>query len=733
MRLRHARGLLAGFPGPAVLALEREATLTPDGAIWRLPSVNAAISLKAVLDRAVPHGVLPEERPLARPTPPAAPVAGAAGFDVPNCLLSALLRPAEKRALDLLADWPWLSPEHLQALLGVSRARTAQITSALRDRGLAARVPAANGRLVLTGRGLTLIARRDRTSIGLAKKRWSAAPLDGGAARGWRDVAGRRSRQLLRNIEHSAAVHGFIAALAAQSRALGWELVQRDPPHRASRYFRGDGRLRSILPDAFAQCLQGFFAALVRSAGSRGAMTIVEWQLLRAGILRPPGSSPLLVAQAELLEQRLLEVAPGQPYLLRPDGSLDDDVIRYCNSESFRRLALRSQIGYAYDLRAYLSFLELHGVDWRVATGDDLADYEYWRRQDPGNPKPISTATFERELAAVRRFYAWQLRQGAVVSVPMLDDWVRLPDGTIGPAARPRPRTERSLEKMWLTPRQYRRWRDVGLRGFGVDNLRDSSWRGHNARRNRAFADTLWSSGLRLSEAAALLSREVPAESPGNSFSRGHVAVPVATGTGRDFWLSAEALRAIDAYRASERAAAVDRARRQGRYDDLRGVTVVSPGLVSPDQPSLGDRRRLFIEGEGGLEPASLWLTDSGTPMDQVSWERVFVAANARCASAGVEIHCHPHMLRHSFAFRILTARLASQGLLLVDPFLLVQTLLGLRSLKTTFQTYFKLHPEEHRRYGEALREEDDLDASLNDLLVQIAETRDARGRGGDA
>ena len=272
----------------------------------------------------------------------------------------------------------------------------------------------------------------------------------------------------------------------------------------------------------------------------------------------------------------------------------------------------------------------------------------------------------------------------------------------------------------------------MGLRGYGVDNLRDSSWRGRNTRRNRAFADTLWSSGLRLSEAAALLSWEVPAESPGNSYSHGRVAVPAATGTDRDFWLSAEALRAIDDYRASERAAAVDRARRQGRYDDLRGVTVVSPGLVSPDQPSLGDRRRLFIEGEGGLEPASLCLTDSGTPMDQVSWERVFVAANARCASAGVEIHCHPQMLRHSFAFRIVDACLASPGLRLGHPFMLVQTLLGLRSLQMTLQTYFKLHPEEHRRYGEALREEDDLDASLNDLLVQIAETRDARGRGGD-
>ena len=252
VRLRHARGLLAGFPVPAVLALEREATLTPDGAIWTLPSVNAAITLQAALERAVPHGVLPEERPLARLTPPAAPAVDASGSDVPKWLLPAVLRPAEKRALDLLADWPWLSAEHLQALLGLSRPRMAQITSVLRERRLAARVPSAGGRLVLTELGLTLMARRDRTSIGLAKKRWSAAPLDSGAAGGWRDVAGRRSRQLLRNIEHTAAVHGFIASLAAQSRALGWELVQLDAPHSASRYFRSDGRLRSILPDAFA-------------------------------------------------------------------------------------------------------------------------------------------------------------------------------------------------------------------------------------------------------------------------------------------------------------------------------------------------------------------------------------------------------------------------------------------------------------------------------------------------
>ena len=69
--------------------------------------------------------------------------------------------------------------------------------------------------------------------------------------RGWRSVSGRRSRQLLRNMEHTGAVHGFMAALATQARDLGWETAQLDPPIRASRYFRHFGGMRSVHPDAF--------------------------------------------------------------------------------------------------------------------------------------------------------------------------------------------------------------------------------------------------------------------------------------------------------------------------------------------------------------------------------------------------------------------------------------------------------------------------------------------------
>ena len=123
--------------------------------------------------------------------------------------------------------------------------------------GLATRPAVAGGRLALADRGMALLARRDRASVGVARRRWSVNPIDDAKPMDWRYVSGGRSRQLLRNTDHTAAVHGFLAALARQARALGWETAQLDPPHRASRHFRHQGTLRSVYPDAFGVLRRG--------------------------------------------------------------------------------------------------------------------------------------------------------------------------------------------------------------------------------------------------------------------------------------------------------------------------------------------------------------------------------------------------------------------------------------------------------------------------------------------
>ena len=256
VRLRHSRRRLSQTPAEALFALEREAaSASPDAPVWRLRSVSAAVSLRAAIDRMDRRGALPTERPLTRGAslPPDIDEHSPGG-DVPDYLLPALLRPAEKRALDLLYDWPWLARTDLAGLLGVSRPRVSQLTAALEGFGLVVRAPVSGRRLALTDLGLAMLARRDRVAVGGARKRWSVTPTDAGD---WRNVSGRRSRQLLRDIEHTAAVHHFIAALATQARDLDWEIDQLDPPIRASRYFRHFGGRRSVQPDAFGVLRQG--------------------------------------------------------------------------------------------------------------------------------------------------------------------------------------------------------------------------------------------------------------------------------------------------------------------------------------------------------------------------------------------------------------------------------------------------------------------------------------------
>ena len=252
VRLRHTRRLLFAASFPAFVALERDAALAgPGDGIWRPAKTGSAVDLSYVLMRVSRREGLPADVPLSRAAPPGQTDAAAG-----HALLVAL-KPAEKRALDLIFDWPWILQKHLAALMNVSHRRVAQIVTPLEGFGLVARPRPESGGLALADQGLALLARRDRASVGVARKRWSVSPVDPKGPAEWRNVTGGRSRQLLRNIQHTGAVHAFVAALARQSLTLGWEIVQLDPPHRASRHFRHEDRRRSINPDAFGVLRRG--------------------------------------------------------------------------------------------------------------------------------------------------------------------------------------------------------------------------------------------------------------------------------------------------------------------------------------------------------------------------------------------------------------------------------------------------------------------------------------------
>ena len=270
VRLRHARKVLAGAHSVAFLALERDAeSAGPGSPIWRTPSGSTLFDLRTALSYTSQAGEWVTEGPLERTTLPDEIDLSDAGKGVPDWLLPAVLKTAEKRALDLVSDWPWISPSHLGSLMGVRRTMLSRIVSRLQELKLAVNLSVVGARrLALTDRGLSFLARRDRAAVGAAKRRWSVVPHDKESELSWQNVSGRRSRQLLRNMEHTESVHWFLAALASQAGARGWDVVQMDPPRRASRHFRHVDRLRSIHPDAFG----------ILRRGGRKAPFFLEWE-----------------------------------------------------------------------------------------------------------------------------------------------------------------------------------------------------------------------------------------------------------------------------------------------------------------------------------------------------------------------------------------------------------------------------------------------------------------------
>ena len=159
--------------------------------------------------------------------------------------LAVQLTRAEKHALDLLAAWPLCTRELLTGLMGgVTLRRVNQALRPLRERDL---VQEEDSRLMLTDRGLTCLARRDRAAVGLTLDRWSAQT----AVSNPRVYAGTALRALASQPRHHGGVTGFAAALTAEvARSPDHDLFDLLPTHRSSIGYRCNRTNYMIHPDA---------------------------------------------------------------------------------------------------------------------------------------------------------------------------------------------------------------------------------------------------------------------------------------------------------------------------------------------------------------------------------------------------------------------------------------------------------------------------------------------------
>lgn len=466
------------------------------------------------------------------------------------------------------------------------------------------------------------------------------------------------------------------------------------------------------------------------------------WRLFWVGVELGGGWADLAV------RERRLGFREGQPILVSPDGRVDARLSEFFGRSRFASRATGTRESYVLDYRLFFSFLWRSGRGWDQARVEDLEDWEDWRLRGRGNPRRIGGAKWIRELAALRLLYEWAAARGYVVSSPV---WLRAVRTSVGAAVRVpelAPVDVRSSNVKWLTPRAFRLWRDVGLRGYGADGRPDAGWRGRHDGRDAAFAEVLFASGLRRREAGTLLTVELPDTTQARRYYSGRIAAAVAKHSDRYFYISAASLKDVELYRVSTRAAAVRRARVEGRYDAL-AVRWIVQGVTRRGEVSwvdehgerataslngLTDRDRvnLFTESADGLEPLALWLTETGMPMRYRGWSKVFERASARCRELGLEVFATPHMLRHSMALRSLVslhhaldrrlgltpAERRHYEALYGNVWSMVKDLLGHRSEETTRSIY--LEPVRGLQLETLLGDQEHPDNT--ELLARLAE-----------
>ena len=319
-------------------------------------------------------------------------------------------------------------------------------------------------------------------------------------------------------------------------------------------------------------------------------------------------------------------VQPGDPIFLAPDHTVDPGLGMYGQSIKFRRYTTETRRNYATDITLFLNFLSGRDRRWTEAMQRDMEDYEHWRRFAGANPQRIGGTKWDRELAAFTSLYTWAVKNGQLLRNPVAMKQIVGREGEVLTVPEARAKDARHSNVHWLTPRTWRRWIDIGLRGHTLDGVPEPGWVGRLEDRNVAFVRLLTSSGLRRAEAGSLLTFEVPARQvDGGRYYRGKVAAEATRSKKqRTFYVSADAVGEIEAYVDSSRALAVRHAQKKGRYARLRGLLVVTEvtrgrkpvvrwrdqygvtGERALDDLTGRDRMLLFTEGPRGVEP--LWL-----------------------------------------------------------------------------------------------------------------------------
>lgn len=276
------------------------------------------------------------------------------------------------------------------------------------------------------------------------------------------------------------------------------------------------------------------------------------------------------------------------------------------------RFAARTAEHYLSDARAFLAWLTRQGLGLVDVRADDLRRYQGELVARPKlDGRPLAAATLALRLGAVKTLFRFLVREGHTLFDPS--------------SVLELPRVDKRLPRVLLSEREARRI-VTAPRGRDALELRD-----------RALLETLYATGLRVSELVHLRPEDVDTE------ERLLRVVKGKGGKDRNVPLTMAAARALESYLIQGRwtlLAGATASRREARRDEQRGV-------------------RLFVRTHG----RSLTRTHVGQVIRR--WTR----------AARVTKHVTCHTFRHSVATHLLRGRADIRH---------IQALLGHKSLTTT-------------------------------------------------
>ena len=272
--------------------------------------------------------------------------------------LSVQLTATEKQALDLLAAWPLCTKEQLAGLMGgVTRRRVNQILRSLTNRSL---VETEGRRHVLTDDGLRYLARRDRASVSMVLRRWSAERhnADNGGAATYR---GPSLRTIASQMDHHDAVASFAAAITAETaHSETYEILDLQPTSRSTIGYKYKDTNYVLHPDAAfllgrwgytRHCLLEFERRAITPKRIRARLTNYRRYFRSGWAVRDHGEySPLVLFVFENAnsERAFLRVAAGVdiPTMLTSNNDLINqrgvlgEVWRTSAQQTHKRVAL---------------------------------------------------------------------------------------------------------------------------------------------------------------------------------------------------------------------------------------------------------------------------------------------------------------------------------------------------------------------------------------------------------